>query len=291
MRQRCGGIKGLDNCAAGFVPSRPRAPGKRRDLLRTRPPRLFDAVDALTDGYPYALRILNPAAAFYPNMSVRRMVIRHGPPPEALAESPGFEDWRSYRLLRTLPRVYTQDVVVIASPEEAFSELLTGDLRRAAYLEDSNQLSVISNQDKGKDGRVTDYGLLITDYSSFVPGEDSDERFDRLQELNQIRDVAIPSPNRMIVEAEIRRPALLVTTDVYHPGWAVRVDGERREQLQVNYLQRAVPVRPGDRIVEWSFRPAPVRWGFVLFAFGLALLAAIIIRLRRVRPGKYEPDY
>ncbi len=124
-----------------------------------------------------------------------------------------------------------------------------------------------------------------------MPGEDSDERFVRLQGLNQIRDVTIPSPNRMIIEAEIRRPALLVTTDVYHPAWAVRVDGERREPLQVNYLQRAVPVRPGDRIVEWSFRPASVKWGFVLLAFGLTLLAAIIIRLRRARPGNYEPDY
>ncbi len=243
-------------------------------------PRLLDAVEALTEGYPYALRLLDPASAFFQNMSARRMVLRHGSPPGDLAESAGFEGWRSYRLLRTMPRVFSQDVAVLSLPEEAFAELLTGDLRRAAYIEDGDRLSVIGNQ---YGDQATDYRLLITDYSSFVPGEDSDDRFDRLQELNQIQRVTLPTTTRMIIEAEIRRPALLVTTDVYHPGWEVRVDGERREPLQVNYLQRAVPVRPGDRLVEWTFRPRAVRLGLGLFAFGLAVLAVAAIVLRSSR--------
>jgi len=249
-------------------------------------PRLLAAVEVLTDGYPYALRIRDPGSAYFPNMSARRMVLRHVSPPDALAERDEFKGWRSYRLTRTLPRVYTQDVVVSSSPEKAFNELLSGDLRRAAYVEDGDQLSVIRNQYRSGSGLATDYGLLITDYSSFVPAGDSDARFDRLQGINHINSVTLPTPTRMIIDTEIRRPALLITTDVYHPGWEVRVDGEKRESLRVNYLQRAVPVRPGDRSVEWSFRPEPVRWGLGLFAFGLALLVAIIIRLCRLKPAE-----
>lgn len=250
-------------------------------------PRLLDAVEALTDGYPYSLRIEDPSSAFFPNMSVRKMVLRYGSPPEGRVEeitgASGLEDWKLYRLSGTLPRVFTQDVVVVGAPEEAFGELLNGDLRRAVFVEEGDRLSVIGDQYAGPG---TDHRLPITDYSSFVPADDSDDRFARLQEINQIRSVTLPDPTRMIIEAEIHQPALLVSTDVYHPGWEVRVDGEKRQPIQVNYLQRAVPVRPGDRTVEWLFRPVAVSWGLGLFAFGLVLLGGIIIRLRRSPDGK-----
>ncbi len=258
-------------------------------------PRLLEAVEDLTDGYPYSLRIENPSSAFFPNMSVRKMVLRQGSPSDGREEritgTAGLEDWTIYRLSGTLPRVFTQDVVVVGTAEEAFDELMNGDLRKAAYLEDSNQLAVISDQYKDNGDQVTDHRLLITDYRSFVPDKDSADRFNRLQATNPIHHVTLPQPTRMIIETEIRQPALLVTTDVYHPGWEVRVDGEKREAIPVNYLQRAVPVRPGDRAVEWLFRPAAVSWGLGLFAFGVVLLAGIIIRLCCLRQGKFEPDH
>ncbi|MFH1037506.1 MAG: hypothetical protein V1789_02410 [PVC group bacterium] len=260
-------------------------------------PRLHRAAVALTFGHPYQLAIQDPSAAFFPNMSVRKMILRkmirrRSSLPDRLAEktdsAADLGIWTLYRLPGTLPRVFTQDVIAVSSSGEAFHELLTGDLRRAAYVEDGNQLSVIGNQYGAGRDQATDHGLRITDYASFSPPEESTEHFDHLQQANRIKRVSIPQPTRMVIEAEIRQPALLVTTDVFHPDWEVSVDGEEREQIQVNYLQRAVPVRPGDRTVEWVFRPPAVRWGFGLFAFGLTVLGGIIIRLRRSRRSTEE---
>ncbi len=245
-------------------------------------PRLFDIVQMITIGYPYALRITDPGSAYFPNMSARHLVLNRPDalPPDRAEVRPldAGGEFYDYRLGTILPRVFTQDVAVICTGEEALRELVSGDLRRAAYVEDGDQLSVISNQ---AGDQATDYGLRITDYASSIPAEDSSDRFDRLQVVNRIRSVTIPAPTRMTIETEIRRPALLVTTDVLHPGWEVRVDGERREPIQVNYLQRAVSVRPGDRVIEWTFRPPPASWGLGLFAFGLVVLVGIVIRLNR----------
>ncbi len=247
-------------------------------------PRLYDAVDVITEGYPYALRIRNPASAFFPNMSVGRMVLENAVLPEELAAGEpieGFPGWTGHRLFRTMPRVFTQETVVVSTPEEAFEELMTGDLRRAAYVEKRDPLSVISDQNE----LVPDHGLLITDYELFIPAPDVSSRFEELQRANRIRQVSMPSPTRMVIEIEVGRPALLVTTDVFHPGWRVSINGVPARPLRVNYLQRGVVLTgEGRSRVEWAFRPAAVRYGLLLAGFGALSLIAVCAYLKNSQP-------
>jgi hypothetical protein len=241
-------------------------------------PRLRDVLEDLTEGYPYALRMKDPASRFFPNMSVRDLVLEspRALPPET-AEShtvAGADDWRRFRLQSVMPRVFTQDCLVLASPEESRTELLGGDLREAVFLE-AEEIDRLNR----RSGELLPYESLLR--LREVAGEDRRSHFGKLQEINRIGRVSSPTPNRMVVEVSIEAPALLVTTDVFYPGWSVAVDGEDGIPLRVNYLQRGVWLEKGVHVVEWRFRPPAVRWGFVLIGIGVILSIVILLRPAR----------
>ncbi|WP_102336063.1 YfhO family protein [Salimicrobium jeotgali] len=41
----------------------------------------------------------------------------------------------------------------------------------------------------------------------------------------------------------------------YEEGWSVKVDGEKRETVQANYAMTGTALKPGDEIVEFTYRP------------------------------------
>jgi len=246
-------------------------------------PRLRDVLEELTDGYPYALRLQDPASRFYPNMSVRDLVLespRSLPPASAEAYPvAGTEEWRRFRLKETLPRVFTQDRLVLAAEGESRSELLSGDLREAAFLEAEE-----ADKMKKKESDLLPYeGLLRLRAAG---GEDRRGHFARLQEVNRISRVSTPTPNRMTVAVDVDAPALLISTDVFYPGWRVSVDGKSELPLRVNYLQRGVWLEKGNHVVEWAFSPPAVRWGLALIGIGVIL--SIVMFLRPAREGGGE---
>lgn len=247
-------------------------------------PRLKGALAEVIYGYPYELIIEKPAARFFPNMSVRHIVLQR---PDALSRElaemqtlPGFSDVAelySYRLKETMPRVFTQDRVVICSPEDALKELLDGDLRKAVFVEDGNQLSVISDRSFPSVEERTDNVPPIMDYQSYDSGSEEDEsqHFNELQQLNRISGVCFPTPSRMEIDIEVKVPALLVTTDIFYPGWEVWIDGKLSVPLRVNYLQRGVWLSEGRHRVEWIFRPPLLKWGWA--GLGLGIIGIVIM--------------
>lgn len=91
---------------------------------------------------------------------------------------------------------------------------------------------------------------------------------------------------RVVVEASVRRPSLLVLTDLHFPGWEVRVDGRDAALERVDYLLRGVMLTPGRHRVEFLYRPAS--WDVAraitvagLLALAAALTAGLVPRLRR----------
>ncbi len=237
-------------------------------------PRLRDVAEELTSGYPYALRIQGPSARFYPNMSVEKILLP-GDSPEKL---------EVFRPPGVLPRVYTQDRLVRASAEEARAELLGGDLREAVFIEDSEQVAVISDQLSVISALAPDNGLRITDYDSWQKEGNPQARFEQLQRRNRILGLRRPAPTELEVEIAAEVPAVLVATDVFHPDWEVRVDGELVPALQVNYLQRGVWLERGKHLVQWRFRPAGVRLGLILAGLGGISALGLALAGRR-RPG------
>jgi uncharacterized membrane protein YfhO len=84
------------------------------------------------------------------------------------------------------------------------------------------------------------------------------------------------------VSARARRPAVLVLTDNWYPGWQAKVDGGSAPVERVDYLIRGVRVPAGAHTVEFDYRPRSWLWARLLSGLGLlTILAAAWIGWRR----------
>ena len=77
---------------------------------------------------------------------------------------------------------------------------------------------------------------------------------------------------------------MLVLTDTHFPGWHAEVDGEPAEVHRVDYLLRGVALPAGRHRVEFTYRPASWRAGWIVsLVTAIALLAALAYGRRRKR--------
>jgi hypothetical protein len=83
----------------------------------------------------------------------------------------------------------------------------------------------------------------------------------------------------LVTRAEGRR--LLVISDVYFPGWIATVDGAPVPVHRANYAFRAVSVPAGEHVVEFSYRPASVRYGGYASLAGLVVVVVLLMRRGR----------
>ncbi|MFO8073974.1 MAG: YfhO family protein [Polyangia bacterium] len=91
------------------------------------------------------------------------------------------------------------------------------------------------------------------------------------------------SPNRVAIEVTAGDDALLVLSDNPHPGWSATVDGERVAIRRANLVMRALPIPPGEHLVEMSYLPGSFVLGAVVSALALLALPAVVLILRRRR--------
>ncbi len=99
-------------------------------------------------------------------------------------------------------------------------------------------------------------------------------------------------PWKVVVEATLSSPGILVASEVDYPGWRVRVDGERAESLRAYGVLRAVALPAGSHVVEWSFRPTSVFVGLGWAALTLAGVAACVLAaVRRNRARRRSVQY
>jgi Bacterial membrane protein YfhO len=89
-------------------------------------------------------------------------------------------------------------------------------------------------------------------------------------------------PERVRIAARTTRRALVILSDVWYPGWQAKVDGRPASIERVDYLLRGVAVGPGTHRIEFAYRPASWRIGWVLTLLtALALAGAVVLRRRR----------
>jgi hypothetical protein len=85
------------------------------------------------------------------------------------------------------------------------------------------------------------------------------------------------APKRIQLRARPAAPSILLLNDKYDPYWQVWVDGKRAELLRCNFIMRGVYLEPGDRTVEFLFKP-PIGALYVSLAavlVGLCLLGGV----------------
>jgi Bacterial membrane protein YfhO len=96
-------------------------------------------------------------------------------------------------------------------------------------------------------------------------------------------------PDEVTLAATSSRPATVMLSDVWFPGWEATVDGHEAEVTRVNYLFRGVEIGPGAHRVELSYEPIVWRFSWMLSAVaGLGLVVALIVAITRRRLGADE---
>jgi hypothetical protein len=92
----------------------------------------------------------------------------------------------------------------------------------------------------------------------------------------------IYSANRIVVEADLKTPGLLVLSEVWYPGWRALVDGLEVPIRRVEGTLRGVYLDSGAQRVEFRYAPWTVWVGLAISASAtLALLAYGIYRAWR----------
>jgi uncharacterized membrane protein YfhO len=90
-------------------------------------------------------------------------------------------------------------------------------------------------------------------------------------------------PQRIVVEASLAAPGVLVLSEVWYPGWTVRVDGKAAPSLRAFGLLRATALPAGQHTVEWRYTPWTV---YISIAISLLAIAGLIGAVRQQRRGE-----
>lgn len=106
-----------------------------------------------------------------------------------------------------------------------------------------------------------------------APLRESDVRLELPIDPTPVR-IAIYTPNRMVIEADLEVPGLLVLSEVWYPGWHVRANGEAVPIHRVEGTLRGVYLDAGSYTVEFRYSPWTI-WVGLAFSgsTALALLA------------------
>ena len=78
------------------------------------------------------------------------------------------------------------------------------------------------------------------------------------QDTTSTVDIKSYEPNQLTYEVNSGKGGVVVFSEVYYPGWTATIDGEPAELGRVNYILRALNVKPGKHEVVLSFFPKSV---------------------------------
>jgi hypothetical protein len=106
------------------------------------------------------------------------------------------------------------------------------------------------------------------------------------QDTASIVTITAYEPNQLKYDVNSGKGGVIVFSEIYYPGWTATIDGEPAELGRVNYILRALNVKPGKHEVVLSFFPKSVdttetiaytAYGVLIFV----LLGAIFMEYRR----------
>lgn len=169
--------------------------------------------------------------------------------PPAYERIGGEDGLTLYRNPHALPRFQlVGEVATYASPEEGRARLLAPDFDPATrVLVQENAITLPPEGTRPLAGRVT---------------------------------VASRAPHEIRLEVETPETAVLVSSEVFYPGWQTRIDGTLASTLLVNTAFRGALVPPGRHTVEMLFVPRSFHVGVALTIAAL-LVVAVLWRPRR----------
>lgn len=94
--------------------------------------------------------------------------------------------------------------------------------------------------------------------------------------------------NELTYTVQSQKGGIVVFSEVYYPGWTATVDGVSVPVGRVNYILRAINVKPGQHTVVLTFKPQSVKntetAAYVAYLLlVLAIVAGVLLEVKKVR--------
>ncbi len=95
-------------------------------------------------------------------------------------------------------------------------------------------------------------------------------------------------PNELSYSVESEKGGIVVFSEIYYPGWTATVDGADVPVGRVNYILRAINIKPGKHTVVLTFKPSSVTHtetaAYIAYSLlALAIVAGIVAERRKNR--------
>ena len=84
-------------------------------------------------------------------------------------------------------------------------------------------------------------------------------------------------PNELTYEVNSGKGGVVVFSEIYYPGWTATVDGQPAELGRVNYILRALNVKPGKHDVVLTFKPKSVNTTETIAYVSYVILILLIL--------------
>ena len=84
-------------------------------------------------------------------------------------------------------------------------------------------------------------------------------------------------PNNLTYEVKSNKGGIIVFSEIYYPGWTATIDGQKAELGRVDYILRALQVKPGTHKVVLDFHPSSLKMTETVAYVAYGILALLII--------------
>ncbi len=96
-------------------------------------------------------------------------------------------------------------------------------------------------------------------------------------ELSETVRVVSLESERVVLEAQLQRPGVVVLADIFYPGWELSIDGVTAPIYRVNRMMRGAAVPSGRHTLVYTYRPLSVRLGLIISGIGLIALSIFML--------------
>ena len=100
-----------------------------------------------------------------------------------------------------------------------------------------------------------------------------------VQDTSSVVRITAYEPNKLTYDVNSGKGGVIVFSEIYYPGWTATVDGVEQELGRVNYVLRALQVKPGHHEVVLSFFPKTIDRTETVAYVAYAVLLLIILYL------------
>ncbi len=184
------------------------------------------------------------------------------------------KDWRVYKNKKAFPRTWIVHQVEFRSPIE-------GNSRKSREERSQLMMSLVYANDmywKSANRQVQDLRA-----KAFVELENQTEfllSFRGTDPAETVRIISGDDDQKVVIEADLTSPGLIVLADVYYPGWELYIDNKPAPIYRTNRMMRGAAVGAGHHRLVYIYNPQSARLGLSISAFALFLTGGILIWCR-----------